>query len=307
MDLANKLELLLEVSKAGSFAKAADRMNMDRSVLSKHIKQLEEYLGVRLVNRTTRSLSMTQIGLQVIEKAEQISTLLDETKQLTSSFQTDLSGNLKISSSTMFGRQYLQPAIQRFLEQFPKASIELLLDDHHVDVVGNNFDIAFRIGPMRDSTLVAKRLAENKVAIVASQSFIEKHGEPKTPQALSLLPSIVYANGNFNADKLKFISKTEPDQLDVYSMTSAYRVNEPELIIESAKAGLGYAQIGQFMVHEELESMGLVQLLADYDIPTHGDIYAMYTHRQHSPLLKEFIDIVQDVIGTPANWEAYFR
>ncbi|EOX3946448.1 LysR family transcriptional regulator, partial [Vibrio alginolyticus] len=113
MDLANKLHLLLEVSKAGSFAKAADGMNIDRSVLSKHIKQLEEHLGVRLLNRTTRSLSLTQVGKQIVEKADQISQLLDDTQQIAENFQTEPSGKVRISSSTLFGKLYLQPSIEK--------------------------------------------------------------------------------------------------------------------------------------------------------------------------------------------------
>ncbi|MDW2077847.1 LysR family transcriptional regulator [Vibrio sp. 1863] len=307
MDLANKLHLLLEVSKAGSFAKAADGMNIDRSVLSKHIKQLEEHLGVRLLNRTTRSLSLTQVGQQIVEKADQISQLLDDTQQIAENFQTEPSGKVRISSSTLFGKLYLQPSIEKFLHKYPKASVELMLDDLHVDVIRSSFDIAFRIGPMRDSSMVARKLAKNTTAIIASRNLIEKHGNPETPDELVKLPFIIYSNGNFIVDKLKFYDKAKSDGLDTYPISGSYMVNEAELIIESVKSGLGAALIGQFMLPNNLESSNLVQLLPEYETQDFGDIYAMYSHRQQSPLVRAFIDIIQEEIGIPPIWEKHFN
>ncbi|MEZ8637314.1 LysR family transcriptional regulator [Vibrio cyclitrophicus] len=306
MDLATRLELLLEVSKAGSFAKAADRLNVDRSVLSKQVKQLEEHLGVRLINRTTRSLSFTHVGKQIVEQAVKVSELLEDTENIAACFYKEPIGNLRISSTTLFGRRFLQKAVEEFLTRYPRASIELILDDSRVDLVGEGFDIVFRIGPMRDSSVIAKKLADNKTVIVASEAFIDKHGMPRSPEELTMLPSIIYSHAGFVADKVQFYLESNTGELETYALKGNYRVNEPELIVESIKASLGFGQIGQFMLNEGLAEQGLVQLLPEREIPSFGDIYAMYTHRKQSPLVLAFIEIVQEIIGTPPSWEKHF-
>ena len=293
MDLATRLELLLEVSKAGSFAKAADRLNVDRSVLSKQVKQLEEHLGVRLINRTTRSLSFTHVGKQIVEQAVKVSELLEDTENIAACFYKEPIGNLRISSTTLFGRRFLQKAVEEFLTRYPRASIELILDDSRVDLVGEGFDIA-------------KKLADNKTVIVASEAFIDKHGMPRSPEELTMLPSIIYSHAGFVADKVQFYLESNTGELETYALKGNYRVNEPELIVESIKASLGFGQIGQFMLNEGLAEQGLVQLLPEREIPSFGDIYAMYTHRKQSPLVLAFIEIVQEIIGTPPSWEKHF-
>ncbi|MEF1289357.1 LysR family transcriptional regulator, partial [Vibrio sp. M260118] len=180
MDLASRLNLLLEVSRTGSFAKAAERLNVDRSVLSKQVKQLEEHLGVKLINRTTRSMSLTSVGKRVVEQAEKVSHALEETVDIAHSYHSEPSGHLRVSSAILFGRTYLQKAVECFLQRFPKATVELLLSDELVDIASEGFDLVFRIGPMRDSSMIARHLAENKSAIIASKEFIEKHGMPET-------------------------------------------------------------------------------------------------------------------------------
>lgn len=306
MDLASRMTLLLEVSRAGSFAKAADKLNIDRSVLSKQVKQLEEHLGVKLVNRTTRSMSLTSVGRKVAEQAEIVERVLEDTVSISDSYHSDPVGHLKVSCATLFGRAYLQTAVEKFLKMYPKASVELFLTDDRVDMINERFDIVFRIGPMRDSSMIAKRLAENRVAIVASQEFIAQHGVPSTPNELAMLPGIVYANNTFVADKIQYEDR-ESGQTNVQTVKGNYRVNEAELIIESVKSSMGYALIGQFMMPEDISNTGLVQLLPDYTLPSYGDIYAMYTHRKQSLLATAFIEIVQEIIGTPPKWERNFR
>ncbi|MEZ8100463.1 LysR family transcriptional regulator [Vibrio bivalvicida] len=306
MDLASRLTMLLEISRTGSFAKAADKLNIDRSVLSKQIKQLEEHLGVKLINRTTRSMSLTSVGKRVVEQAEKVTQVLEDTVSIADSYHSEPMGHLRVSSATMFGRIYLQTAIERFLKKFPKASVELLLKDERVDVISEGFDIVFRIGPMRDSSMIAKPLAENQMALVASREFIERHGMPTTPDELVALPSVIYANQSIVTDKIQFVDR-ESGQSTIYPIKSNYRVNEAELIVESVRASIGYGHIAQFMISKNIEEMGLVQLLPDYTIPSFGDIYAMYTHRKQSVLVTSFIEIVRDVIGTPPVWEGNLK
>lgn len=305
MDFANRLDMLLEVADCGSFAKAADRKHIDRSVLSKQIKKLEDTLGVRLLNRSTRSLSLTPAGMQIIEQARKSRDILNETRYLAETFHSEPKGKLKISSAAMFGRRYIQPAIIAFMKKYPNTKIELILDDHRIDMIGKGFDIVFRIGPLQDSNLVAKKLVNNGVILLASQDFIAQHGEPKTPEELVKLPSIIYSSDDFIADKLRISHDKNSFETTTYIMNSNYFVNDSAMVIDAAKAGLGYARIAKFVLKKHIKKQGLVQLLTDYHLPDHGDIYAMYAHRNHSPLVRLFIDSVQDVIGKPAIWESY--
>ncbi|AIU66690.1 LysR substrate-binding domain-containing protein [Vibrio coralliilyticus] len=307
MDFANRLEMLLEVSESGSFAKAAERLHMDRSVLSKQIKKLEETLGVRLLNRSTRSLALTSAGQDIVHQARKVRELLADTRNIADTYHNEPKGHLRISSATVFGRMYLQPAIEKFMAKYPQITIELILDDRRVDVIGERFDVVFRIGKLQDSNLVAKKIAPNDFSLLASREFVELHGNPETPEELISLPAIVYTNGSMTADQFQMPSWTNGDELASYEMNGKYFVNEAELMIEGMKAGIGYGLICDFMLPEPLNEMGLVKLLPYADIYTQSGIYAMYSHRNQPPLVKFFIEAVEEIIGSPPIWEQRFH
>jgi len=306
MDLATRLVMLLEVHQHGSFAKAADARGIDRSVLSKQIKKLEESLGLRLLNRSTRSLSLTQAGLEIVKQAQKIRETLDETRHLAGAFYEEPRGVLRLSSTVLFGRHYLKKAITSFLKKYSQVTIELILDDRKVDLIGDRFDIAFRIGIPDDSNLIAKKLAEHKKVILASHEFIAKHGYPETPEDLENLPSVIYSNRSFTLDKVQLVSETENHSYHLNSK-GRYQVNEIELLMDAAQDGLGYIIVGQMMLTKNINELGLVTLLPDYHIPLTGGLYAVYSHRNQPPLVKLFIETVQETIGTPPVWESYLN
>ncbi|MET2846807.1 LysR family transcriptional regulator [Vibrio owensii] len=305
MDLATQLELLLDVAEFGTFAKAADRNHIDRSALSKQIKRLEDDLGLRLLNRSTRSLSLTSAGAEMVKQAKKVREVLNETKKIAETFHDEPRGHLKISSSTFFGRTYINRAIELFIKKYPEISVELVLDDNRVDVISEGYDVVFRIGQIRDSNMIVRKLASNKLALVASRDFIDTYGMPETPEELIKLPSIVYSNESFIADKLRIPTSLDSDETKTFTMRGQYLVNEAESIIDSVKSGLGYALIGQFYLQKHINEQGLIRLLPDYKLPDSGEVYAMYSHRDQQPLGKLFIDMVQEVIGKPAIWESY--
>ncbi|MBT0067935.1 LysR family transcriptional regulator [Vibrio alginolyticus] len=307
MDLASQLELLLDVSEYGTFAKAADRNHIDRSALSKQIKKLEDELGLRLLNRSTRSLSLTNAGVEMVAQAKKVREVLTETRSIAATFQDEPKGNLKISSSTFFGRAYLNQAVKEFIKQYPNITVELLLDDNRVDVIHEGFDVVFRIGPIRESNMIVRKLASNNMALVASKSFIDKYGTPSSPEELIKMPAVIYSNANFKADKLRIAPSQSSSDVRTYNINGQYFVNETELMLDAVKSDLGYALIGQFFLQESLSKQDLVQLLPDYNLPAIGEIYAMYTHRNQQPLAKLFIDTVQKIIGTPPVWIDYLN
>lgn len=306
MGMSTRLDLFLDVVQHGSFAKAAGVRNMDRSALSKQIKVLEDDLGVRLLNRSTRALSLTNAGKEIIKQAESVRELLANTQRLAESFHDTPKGLLRISSPTLFGKMYIQRAINIFMAKYPDTHIKLVLDDKRVDIIGERFDVAIRIGPARDSNLIARKLASTKGAILASESFIETYGKPQTPEELIKLPAIIYSNGEITFNKITISDQPGSDVMNTHIINGRLEVNEVSVIMDAMKAGLGYSQHGLFTLEQNIKEMGLVPLLTDYKLPeTNWGIYAVYPHRNQTPLVKLFIDTVQELIGTPPVWDNY--
>jgi len=306
MDLASRLVMLLEVHQHGSFAKAADTRGIDRSVLSKQIKKLEDSLGLRLLNRSTRSIALTPAGIEIVKQAQKLRDVLDETHHIANTFNDEPKGVLKISSTAMFGRTYLKKAVASFLHKYSQVSVEIILDDRKVDLIGDRYDIAFRIGVPESSNLVAKKLASHNMAILASQEFISKYGYPETPQQLAELPAVIYSNRSFTLDKVQLFSEREQQSFSL-NTEGRYRVNEVELLMDAVQEGLGYIVVGQMMLTKNIKELGLVKLLPEYQISLEGGLYALYSHRNQPPLVKLFIETVQETIGTPPVWESYIN
>lgn len=306
MDKASRLDLFLEVVQQGSFARAADARHMDRSALSKQIKLLENELGVRLLNRSTRALSATNAGIEIAKKAEMIREALIKTQRVAESFHESPKGLLRITSPTVFGRMYIQNAVNIFMNKYPDIHVKLVLEDRRSDIIGERFDLAFRIGPSRDSNLIARKLAGTKAAILASTEFIDLYGEPQTPEELIKLPSVIYSNGNFSSNKLTISDKPGSDVFVTHYLQGRYEVNEVSSLMEAMKAGIGYSLRGLFTLDKNIKETGLVPLLTNYKLSTDDwGIYAIYPHRNQTPIVKYFLQTVQDLIGTPPIWESY--
>lgn len=306
MDLATRLEMLLEIHQHGSFAKAADARGIDRSVLSKQIKKLEDSLGLRLLNRSTRSLSLTLAGTEIVKQAQKIRDTLDETRHLAEAFNDEPIGTLRMSSSALFGRTYLKQAIVTFLKKHPQVNIEVILDDMKVDIIRDQFDVAFRIGQPTDSNLIARRLADHNMVVLASQEFVDKHGYPNTPEELEKLPSVIYSNRTFRLDKVQVSSEAEESSVTITSH-GRYHANEIEMLMEAAQAGLGYVIVGNMMLTKHIRELGLIRLLPEYQVSLGGALYALYPHRNQPPLVRMFIDTVQETIGNPPVWQDFLN
>lgn len=306
MGMSTRLALFLDVVQHGSFAKAAGMRNIDRSALSKQIKILEDELGVRLLNRSTRSISLTDAGKEILKQAETVRDALANTQRLAESFHSTPKGLLRITSSALFGKMYVQNAVNIFMAKYPETHIKLVFDDKRSDIIGERFDIAFRIGPPRDSNLIARKLADAKVAILASKTFIETYGEPKTPEELIKLPAIIYSNGESTFNKITMSDSPGSDVMKTYIIEGRLEVNDISVVMDAVQEGIGYSQRGLFTLDKNIKEMGLVPLLTHYRLPkTDWEVYAVYPHRNQTQLVKLFIDTVQKLIGTPPVWDNY--
>jgi len=302
MDTPSRLMLFVDVVEHGSFAKAADLRNVDRSVVSKQISKLESDLGVRLLNRSTRSLSPTSVGLEMLKQGKTLRELMKQTSVLAENFQDEPRGLLRITSTTSFGRQYVLPAVAAFQRQYPDVEVELRLEDRRVDLIGEGYDLGIRIGTPQDSNLIARPLAKIGLVIVASPDFLEKHGVPQTIEDLADLPAVTYAGANRTSNQIHYYDANGEERSQ--QMRSVFRSNEGETLIEAAKAGQGYAVVGCFMLGNEVACGHLVPILTDVKLTDFiGDAYIIYPHRDLPVRTRLFIETLQNMIGEPPVWE----
>lgn len=295
MDLASRLLLLLEVSELGSFAKVSQHRNVNRSAISKQIAKLEQELGVNLLNRTTRSLSLTAAGAEMANQARQLRDVLGDSKRLAENYHSEPRGELKISSSTLFGRQYIQAAILEFQSLYPDVRVELLLEDRMVDIVGEGFDIGFRIGEPKDSNLISQKIARNRLLIVAAPAFIKKYGTPNTIPKLESLPAVVYSTQGLLIDKVKYHDHLGKEEF--IHLKPVYKVNEVEMLINTAIAGNMFTVTTAQMIENEVLENKLVPLVTHIKLADYGTFYAVYPHRNLPLKTQLFIDTVKGIIG----------
>jgi len=280
MDVASRLILFADVIDNGSFSKAAVRRKVNRSIVSKHIAQLEEHLGVRLLNRTTRSLSLTDAGVAIYKHASCLRNQLLETDALVASLREDVSGELRISSTTHFGRIHVMPVVKKLSEDYPELKIDLRLEDRYVDIVGERYDVAIRITSPQDSSLIARKLTNNKLVMVASPDYLKKYGIPKTIDDLSHHRFVVYANENGAMNNWAYFAGTEIKNL---SFNAHIKVNDGYALINSAKNSMGIGLTILAEINCELSNGSLIQILPEIKFKAFSSTYIMYPSRSHVP------------------------
>ncbi|MDO6446617.1 LysR family transcriptional regulator [Colwellia sp. 1_MG-2023] len=302
MDTTSRLLLLLDVVERGSFAKAALARNIDRSVISKQISRLEDDLGVRLLNRTTRSFSLTAAGAEMIKKATQLRVLLGETISLAENYHQEPRGILKITASTTIGRRFIQPVINDFQKRFPQVEVELHLNELLVDIVSEGFDLAFRIGEPKDSSLIARKIARNRLLLLASPAFIDTYGMPNSIEELAKLPSASYSSQSVKVESIHYYDEqNKPCEQKTFS---TFRANNGEVLLMKALSGTAYVLAPAFIIEHEVKEGLLIPLLPQLKLMNFSDMYAVYPHRDLPVRTRLFFDAVKDYLGyqTPI-WE----
>ncbi len=306
MPTHHQLMLFLDVVKQGSFTKAAALHNMDNSTLSKQIKKLESQLGVQLLNRSTRSFSLTPAGEEILQQVHILQETMADIQMIADSYQSEPKGRLRITSPTFLGQQYLQPVIAQFMHTYPQVKVTLSLDDLKADIISDHFDLAFRLGKLSESSLIAKKIADTHFIIIAANTFVERYGIPQNPEALIKLPAVVYSNSDVTLNQLRITTTPHSNEYQMLKLEGNYQVNHAHTLVDAVKEGLGYAVIDLSNLNRSLKELNLVQLLPDYQISTMDTaIYAVYPHRKQTMLVKEFIKAVQTDIGSPPKWEAF--
>lgn len=288
MDRLSAMRAFRAVADTGSFSTAGRHIGRSKAVVSKLVSDLETHLGARLLSRTTRRVSLTEIGRQYHARCVQLLADLDELEAIARDAQATPRGNLRIAGPQTFGELYLVPALHDFAIHHPGISVELTLTDRFVDLIEDRFDLGIRIADLPDSTLVARRLADMRLIVCASPAYLAAHGTPQQPQDLARHACIV--DTNLRQPWLwPFESGGERSTVRV---TGRFAVNSARAACDLAVAGGGIALTPDFVADAHVAAGRLQALLSGYTTAPRG-IYAVYPHRKHIALrLRVLIDFL---------------
>jgi DNA-binding transcriptional LysR family regulator len=299
MDILNGMRTYAAVVSTGSFTAAAERLGISRALTSKYVGQLEDHLGVRLLNRTTRRLNVTEVGRAYFERCRQLVDEVDELESAVSDQQTAPRGRLLIAAPTTFGEMFLAQAVARYLDEYPEVSIELVLADRFVNLVDEGFDLAVRIGNLQDSSLIARRLASCRLVVCASHEYLRRIGTPAHPSDLERHCCIYDTNqGSGNSWPFRDI-----DHRFSVSVKGNLRVNGAVAVREAMLAGQGIGYSPAYAIGDELRTGKLKIILENYESDELG-IYAVYPHNRHlATKVRSFIDFLITHFRASAEWD----
>ena len=290
------LRIFTRIVATGSLSQAGRELNLSLAVISKRLAALEDRLGVRLINRTTRRLAATQEGAEFFERCQRILADLDEAEAAVTTGREQPKGLLRITAAAAFGRRQVAPAVVAFSRQYPEVQVDLELTDRQVDLVDSGLDVAIRAGALQDSSLIARKLVGNYRVVVASPDYIERRGAPATPQELAQHDCL-----NFSAlgDTWTFIGPDGPFQIHI---PSRLRTNDGEVGHEWALAGAGLVMKSIWDVGDDMAAGRLVRVLADWPSPA-AAIHALYpTSRHLSAKVRSFVDFLGAHLRAEDRW-----
>lgn len=299
MDRFSSMEIFARVAELKGFSAAARRLGQSKSSVSKRVSALENHLGVRLLNRTTRRLSLTEAGIAYYDWCLKIAGDMEAAEESVTNLHAKPRGNLKFNAPMSFGRLHLAPAIPGFLERYPHVTVEMTMDDRIIDLVEDGYDLALRIGRLADSSLVARRIAVSQMVICASPDYLDKHGTPTTPADLAHHNCLIYSYSRVGS-RWRFKG---PDGNYTVRVSGNFRANSSDALHIAALAGLGIHFGPMFIAGDDLRSGRLVRVLESYrmtDLP----IQAVYPHQRHvTAKLRVFIDYLIERFADPSPWD----
>jgi DNA-binding transcriptional LysR family regulator len=288
MDRLTSLTAFVRVVDAGGFSAAGRRLNMSTTMVSNHVQALEDRLGVRLLNRTTRKVSPTEIGTAYYGRCIQILADIEQADDIAGALQSTPRGTLRIYTNTHLV-QFLSPAVAEFLAAYPDVKVALVIGERNVDLIDENFDLAVRMVPAPDSSLIVRSLATWRHVLCCSHGYIEKHGKPEQLSDLAERNCIRHVNYPYG-DEWRFVDrKGAPATVRVSGNLAS---NSGDTLRLATLAGVGIWLAAGFIVRDHLESGELVRLLPEYR-PVEFSMNAIYPHRHHlSAKVRTFIDLL---------------
>lgn len=300
MTAISDLDIFARVARTGNMSAAGREMGLSPAVVSKRVSLLEDRLGARLFQRTTRHLTLTETGEGYFKRVVDILSLVEEAEDFVNRRNTKPRGHLKITAPTAFSRLHVAPHLPDFLNRYPEIDIDFRITDNFVDVIRENFDIAIRIGELEDSSLVAKKLAAEQRILCAAPSYIEAFDSPQTLDDLEM-------HNCLSAGALDVWRLEGPEGARQFRAKGNIRSNSGELIREAVVAGIGIGLLSTWDIGPALKSGELKVVLPDYRGMSTDAIYAVYPSRDFMPSkVNVFIEFLSDLYGVDPYWNAKF-
>jgi DNA-binding transcriptional LysR family regulator len=299
MDRLTAVRVFVEVAERGSLTRAAEHLEMSLGMVSRYLASVEEWLGARLLHRTTRRVSLSEAGQEALVRCRQLLELSSEVESVVGQRRGEPAGKLRVSASPSFADTQLTFALLDFQRRHPRVELELIVADRPVDLVEERIDLTVRITNTLDDQLVARQLAVCRSVLCASPAYVKRHGRPRTPQDLERHTCITHVYGNRAEYRLR-----QGGDLVTVPVSGSMSSNETVVLRQAALAGAGIAMLPTYYVVEELRRGSLVRLLPDHEPETMG-IHAVYLSRRHQPqalrLLVEWLG--RRFGGEPAPWD----
>lgn len=291
------LKLFIRIAATHNISLAGSELRLSAAVASAHINKLEAGLGVRLIHRTTRKVSLTEEGKAFLPYAEDVISSIEAARMSVGAGNASPIGTLRVAAPASFGRMHILPALTNFLTLYPELNVDLKLSDTIVDLVEGGFDIAIRNSQLKDSSLIARKLAADNRILCASPSYLQKHAEPATPQELNSHQCITL----MGLDDWAF--QTPKGQVNIKAKGN-FRTDNGEAVRDACINGLGITINSRWSIYKHLQNGELIQILKDYPLVSDTAIWAVYpSSRLLAPKVRAFIDYFTDQFGDAPYWE----
>lgn len=291
MDRLAGMEIFQWVVELGSFSRAADRLNLSKATVTTHVAALETHLGVRLLNRTTRRLALTEDGAAYLEHVKRVLTDIEETEAILAKGRREPRGRLRVDLPVAVGQQFIVPALPRFAAQYPELKVIATLNDQRIDLVSEGIDVGVRVGVLEDSSIIARKVAESRFVVVASPDYLERWGEPQHPDEL-IRHNCIGLWSPSQGQVLDWKFGTAPDER-VFSPSGNLAISNVAALIDVAVAGHGIVCLAELVLGRELAASQLKPILARWKSPAAVPIAAIYPQNRHlSAKVRAFVDFV---------------
>lgn len=299
MDKLTSMKVFTAVAQAGSFSAAAEALAISKAMASKHVLDLENRLGARLLNRNNRCLRLTEIGTLYRDRCQQILEDLEETELLVSQRNTEPRGTLKVTAPTSFGTFHLVPAITDFKALWPEVKVQLALNDRPLDLVEEGLDVGVRVGKLADSSLIARPLASVRPVVCGAPAYFDDHGVPNVPGDLAKHNCLLYTQW---IPRGEWLFRGPKGEFSV-PVSGNFEANAGDAVRIAAIQGCGLAQLATYVVGEDLQAGRLRAVLTHYE-PDPIPIHAVYPHRRLlSATVRSFVEFLQARFRYTPYWD----
>ena len=299
IDVVASMRVFAAVVEAESFAGAADKLDLSRGMATRYVAQLEKHLGVRLLNRTTRTLSLTAAGSDYYQRTVQILGMVEEAETSAARESAVPRGILRVTAATVLCTRHLYRAVADYVQRYPNVEVEVIANERFVDLVDEGFDLAVRVSTAIAPGLVARRLAPSRMAACAAPAYLKKRRPPKSPEDLAGHNCLIYSYASYRNDwrfRRDGVERT-------VRVSGNLRSNNSEVLLNAAVEGLGVMYEPTFLAYEALRQRRLLRVLPDWE-PDEFSMFAVYPSRKFvSPKVRSFVDFLVERFGPEPYWD----